>query len=126
MEKEERLKSKLLYKAEIYAVKTIPMIMAALYLLNTVLSYIGLDVPLLSYLGGSSLLTLAFLYVSSYAFKFCAYHRMFIHYVAVNDVINIYDYYIGIPVSDWQMFTGYIILTGIFVFTTVYLKFKKC
>ena len=51
---EERLKSKYLYKIELYSIKTIPVILAALCLLNTILSYFYIDVPLLSYIGGNA------------------------------------------------------------------------
>lgn len=122
---EERLKSKYLYKIELYSIKTIPVILAALCLLNTILSYFYIDVPLLSYIGGNSLFTLAFLYLSSVVFRFCVYHRMFIHYIALNWVLNIIDYYIGIPLSNKDLFLMYIVITGIFMFIILYLHLKK-
>ena len=122
---EERLKSKYLYKIELYSIKTIPVILAALCLLNTILSYFYIDVPLLSYIGGNSLFTLAFLYLSSVVFRFCVYHRMFIHYIALNWVLNIIDYYIGISLSNKDLFLMYIVITGIFMFIILYLHLKK-
>lgn len=50
------------------------MIMAALHLVSTTLFYFEIDLEILSYLGGVSFLTLGFLYLSSYAFKFCEYN----------------------------------------------------
>ena len=64
MSVEESL-SKSLYKIELYLIKVIPMVLSGIALLNTVLSYLYIDVPLLSYLGGVSVLTIAFLYISS-------------------------------------------------------------
>lgn len=118
--------NKLLYKAELYLIKVIPMVLSGIALLNTILSYFYIDVPLLSYLGGVSVLTIAFLYLSSYVFKFCAYHRMFIHYITLNWVLNIIDYYIGIPLDNKELFMMYMIITGIFLFIVLYLKFKVC
>lgn len=118
--------NKLLYKAELYLIKVIPMVLSGIALLNTILSYFYIDVPLLSYLGGVSVLTIAFLYLSSYVFKFCAYHRMFIHYITLNWVLNIIDYYIGIPLNNKELFMMYMIITGIFLFIVLYLKFKVC
>ena len=92
--------NKLLYKIELCLVKVIPMIYALLSLLNTTLSYFGIDVAILSYIGSVSFITLLLLYVTSYVFKFCEYHRMFIHYTTVTWILNIIDLYIGIPVSD--------------------------
>lgn len=118
---EENL-SKFLYKIELYLLKVIPMIMAALHLANTTLFYFGIDLEILSYIGGVSFLTLGFLYLSSYVFKFCEYHRMFLHYVVVTNIISIYDTYIGIPVSDGTLFIINTSIAGIFLFIILYLK----
>ena len=114
-----------LYKSVIVAIRVIPMLLAAVAVLNTVLSYFGIDAPILSYIGGVSLFPLVFLYLSSYAFRFCEYHRMFLHYVSVNWILNIYDYYIGIPVSEKGIFMLYTIITCIFLFLILYYH-QKC
>lgn len=121
MDVEERLRSKRLYKLELGLLKIIPMLLALVVFLNTTLSYIGIDLVILSYIGGVSLLPLIFLYLSSYVFQFCEYHRMFLHYVMVMDLVNIYDYYIGIPIGDLQIFCLYIIVAGISLFIILYL-----
>lgn len=117
--------SKGLYKAELYLIKTIPMLFAGVSLLNDVLSYFCIDLPILSYIASVSILTLAFMYLSSIVFKFCIYHRMFIHYTAVNWLLNIIDYYIGIPLNDRALFIVYMSLAGITLFIILYLKFRK-
>ncbi len=114
--------NKSLYKMELYLIKIIPMLFAGLSLLNTILSYFDIDIPLISYIGSVSVLTLMFMYLSSYVFKFCIYHRMFIHYTSLNWVLNIIDYYIGIPISDRGLFIFYMSLTGIFLFLILYLR----
>ena len=121
---EESLRSKALYRAELYLIKIIPMIFAGLSLLNTILSYFCIDVPLISYLASVSLLTLLFMYLSSYVFRFCAYHRMFIHYTAINWILNIIDYYIGIPLTDRELLLLYLSITGGTLFLILYLKLK--
>ena len=113
-----------LHNLEIRVIRIIPMLLALTALVNTILSYFGIDLPILSYIGGVSILPLLFLYLSSYAFEFCECHRMFLHYVSLNWVLNIYDYYIGIPVSDKSLFMMYMIITGIFLFIILYLHIK--
>ena len=98
----ENLRSKLLYKIELRLLKIIPMILAFTALLNSILSYFNIDLYILSYIGGISIFTMVFLYLSSYVFKFCEYHRMFLHYVVVTWIINTIDYYIGIPINDLE------------------------
>lgn len=95
------LKNKRLYKLELYLLKILPILLAAIYLINTVLSYYDIIIPALSYIGGLSFIPLLFIYVSSYVFRFCSYHRIFLYYIAINDVINMLDYHFNLPISDW-------------------------
>lgn len=122
MDVEAKLRSKHLYRIELYLIKIIPMIISLVYLLDTILSYFYIDVPLLSYIAGTSVLELVFLYLSSIVFRFCAYHRMFIHYITLNWALNIYDYYIGLPISNKGLFMMYLIITCIFMFLILYFK----
>lgn len=122
---EERLLSLVLHKGFIYILKIIPMLLTITSMLNTFLSYFKIDIPLLSYLGGVSLFPLLFLYIASYAFKFCEYHRVFLHYVLVNWLLNIVDYYWGIPVSDKGMFLLYMIIVCLFLFMLLYFHQKE-
>lgn len=101
------------YLVELYLLKIMPMVIALAYLVNTVSSYFGVDIPILASIAGMSLIPLIFMYISSYVFKFCEYHRMFLHYIAVNDIINIYDWYIGISVTNRELFVLHMSITGI-------------
>jgi len=120
--KEEESLSKTLYKIVLYSVKVIPMVISGIYLLNTVLSYFNIDLELFSYV--VQFLFIGQMYATSYAFKFCAWHRMFIHYILIILILNIIDYHIGIPLSDKEIFTLYIIITTICMFLALYLKVK--
>jgi len=121
----ESLKSKTLYKIELGLLKVIPMILALTALLNSILSYFGIDLYILSYIGGVSIFTMSFLYLSSYVFKFCEYHRMFLHYIVSTWVINIIDYYVGIPISDLEYLCLQMIIAGISLFIILYLYVKS-
>lgn len=126
MDAEESL-SRVLYKAVIVAIKIIPILIATLFLVRSILSCIDVDVTWLSYLCGMSLIPLLFMYLVSYAFKFCTYHRMFLHYIVVNDTINYIDYYIGIPLQYHELLRLHIIIAGIFLLLIIYYhqKWKK-
>ena len=121
----ENLKSKTLYKIELGLLKVIPMILALTALLNSILSYFGIDLYILSYIGGVSIFTMLFLYLSSYVFKFCEYHRMFLHYIVSTWIINIIDYYVGIPISDLEYLCLQMIIAGISLFIILYLYVKS-
>lgn len=122
---EERLRSKLLYKIELYLLKIIPMLMAVCSACNSILSYFDIEVVVINYLGGVSLLPLMFLYLSSYVFKFCAYHRMFLHYLLITDIINIYDYHIGIPLDNLKYLCLHMIVTIISMFIVLFLYINR-
>lgn len=122
---ENSLRNKSLYKIELYLLKVIPMLLAAIYLINTVLSYYDVIIPVLSYIGGLSLIPLVFMYTSSYVFRFCSYHRMFLHYIVVNDLINLTDYYYTLPISDWELFILHMSIAGISLFIILYLYVKS-
>lgn len=97
------------------------MLLSLLYLMNTILSYFDLDLIIFSLIGGVSIIPLLFIFISSYVFKFCAYHRMFLYYIVFNDVINLIDWYLHIPISDKQLLIIQLIIAGIFLFIILYL-----
>lgn len=111
-----------LYKLFIKLVKVIPMIIALADFINSFLSYYGIHIKILNYLFGISGITILFLYIVSYILKFCVYHRMFIHYILMINIINIIDCYIHIPINDFQMFMIYNFITCITLFTILYFK----
>lgn len=117
--------NKALYKIVLYLIKVIPMIYALLSLLNTVLSYFYIDLPIFSYIASVSLTTLVLMYATSYAFKFCLYHRMFIHYTLLTWVLNIVDLYIGIPISNITYLGIQLIIVGVSLFIILYLYVKN-
>ena len=122
---EEKLRNKVLYKIHLYILKVIPMVMAFICLTNTILSYFDIDVELLSYIASNSVLTIIFFYISSYVFRFCSYHRMFMHYNTLIWILNIIDLYIGIPIGDLPYLIVSLIITVIFLFLILYLYVKS-
>lgn len=124
MVKEGVLRNKVLYKALLGSLKSIPVLIAMCYMLNTALAYIDIDIPVLSNLAGMSLFTWIFIYLASIVFRFCAYHRMFLYYILVTDVLNIVDYYVGIPISDFNLMMVHSVITGLALFIILYLYVK--
>lgn len=112
---EERLRSKLLYKVFLIALKYIPILVTLSYIANTALCWFDIDVPVLSNISGMSLLTWLFMYIATYVFSFCNYHRLLLYSILVDDSINIYDYYFTIPLEDHVMLELHTSLIGILV-----------
>ena len=127
MEREGVLRSKALYKALLIFLKIIPMFIAICYMLNTIFAYVDIDIPVLSNLAGMSLSTWMFIYLASIVFKFCTYHRIFLYYILLTDLINIIDYYINIPITDYDLIIVHIIIIGLtlIIATCLYVKNHK-
>lgn len=105
--------------------KVLPMILAFCHLLNCIFGYFNWNNIILGYISGISILTISYLYFISYVLKLCEYYRMFLHYCVMIDIINIYDYYIGISITNVQLMYLYVIITITIMFIILYLKFLK-
>ena len=123
MVKEENL-VKSLHKIFLLILKVIPLVNALGCLLNTLFAYYNIETPWISFTTGMSLTTWLFIYLATFVFKFCIYHRMFLYYIAIVDIIDTIDYYIGIPLSDYNFLVLHIIITGITLFIILYLYVK--
>ena len=113
------------YKLLLIMLKYIPMLISFIYALNTFAAFIGIDIPAANNIAGMSLLTWIFMYVATIVFNFCSYHRIFLYYILIVDIINIIDYYINIPISDFQLIMLHTIVTGISLFIVLFLYIKK-
>lgn len=121
---EEKL-SKNLVKNFVLATKMLPMLIAFIQVLNMTISFFYGNDIFLNYIGSISLLPILYLYLASYTFKLCEYYRMYLHYSILVNIINVYDYYIRIPISDIEFFILGLMITVIFMFIILYLKFFK-
>ena len=120
MAKAERFPERRVYKLLIGLLKIIPMLLAITTIAGTMLSFFHLNPSILSFIGSVSLFPLIFLYLASYAFRFCIYHRMFLHYIVANNILVYADYFVGIPVSNLSLLMIHTILVGVFLFLVLY------
>lgn len=109
-----------LHKLLLLVLKYIPMVIALCYMLNTMFY-----IEPLSNIAGVSLLTWIFLYLASVVFKFCSYHRMFLWYILIDDILNIVDYYWNIPISTDNLIRIHNILAGVTLFIVLILYVKS-
>ena len=116
----EKLRRSNLHKLLLLVLKYIPMVIALCYMLNTMLY-----IEPLSNIAGVSLLTWIFLYLASVVFEFCSYHRMFLWYILIDDVLNIVDYYWSIPISTDNLIRIHNILAVITLFIVLVLYAKS-
>lgn len=118
------MNKKVMYKLELICVKYTPMLISLFTIIAILLSFIGIDISLYGNILGASLISVIPMYISSYVYKFCKYHRMFIHYLVIVHLIDICDTYFTIPISDYNLLILYLSITGICLFIILYLYLK--
>lgn len=125
---ETTLKSKYLYKLTLVTIKLLPMIMVISYLIMFVLANTIESLVIIPHILGTVIAPLVLLYLISYLFRYCYFHRIFIHYYAFIEILNVTDYYIRIPISDKTItliHDGVSIIFIVSVIVIYIIKFKK-
>jgi len=119
------LRSKEAYKTVLLFIKVLPILLAILSLLTTIMDYFLINTTIINYIILGCLI--AFMYLVSYVFRFCFYHRMFLHYFTAVNLISMYDSFIGIPLNNYHLFQLYIIFTCVCMIIILYhhVKFTK-
>ena len=117
--------NKRMYKLFISIVKYIPMFMAVVQTFNMILKYFGINMLMLSFLGGISFPMLGVLFIISYVFRYCYLYRVPLYYLLMVGIITSIDAFVGIPLETLDMFRIYFINTGIFLIIFVYQMYKN-
>ena len=114
------------HKIFLIILKYIPHIIALLYVIYTLLSFIGIDAVILGHLTHISISSWIFMYISSVVFKYCYVHRLPLYYIALNDIITVSDFYLTIPLSDNNLLIVHLLLIALLIFgySYYYVKFK--
>lgn len=102
------------YKLTVLYTKYLTVLLAIVDIIHTSFSYFNIDAFSLTIFDGLSICTTVLLYLLSYTFSYCKYHRIPIHYMLVSNSLAIIDYYIGIPLTDKALYCLYLIIFGIF------------
>jgi hypothetical protein len=113
------------HKILLLLLKIVPAFMAFSYLMNTTCAFLGVPWQIITHYLGMFLAPMLYLYISSYVFKFCEFHRWFIHYMVVIEMLNITDWYWHIPVSNDTICIIHFIITAIFLIGAVLYYFIK-
>ena len=120
MDESKILDAYILNKLFVVMLKYAPVVMVICCIINTTGAYFGYDMSLLSYVSGISLIPWLFMLVASRVFRFCVFHRFMLYYVFIDNVINIIDYYLCIPVDDFRILMIHYIVLGLVLSAAVY------
>ena len=125
MDKSKILDAHIVNKLFVIMLKYAPAAMVICCIINTTGAYLGYDTSVLSYVSGISLIPWLFMLVASKAFRFCIYHRFMLYYIMIDNIINVIDYYIGIPVKDFSILMIHYVTLGLVMSVAVYKHDKK-
>ena len=123
VEVNSRLSSKTVVRTKRF-LKVLPMLIAGLFFTNTLLSTFGIDYRIFSYLASVGFIPWIFIMAASYMFRFCEYHRMFLWYVLVNNLVCWSDAEFGLPISNWNLLVLHFILWGVTLFLVLFFWLK--
>lgn len=122
------LHSKSVYKTTVKLLKLLPMIMVVSYFLMLLLFYTADRYIVIPHVLGTVIAPLVFIYLISYVFRYCTFHRMFIHYYAFIQLLNVIGHYHWLP-TDGETTTlihdGVTILFIICAVIMYVIKFRK-
>lgn len=125
---EKKLNTRLdkkLYKVLLIIMKIIPFVLSINETIFTILHYYEIPCYSLNFIGGFSVLFLVQLYIMSYVFQYCIWHRVPLHYVTTVNILALYDTFVGIPLDDLQLLRMYLIIAGFSILWFIYLRVKK-
>lgn len=92
------------------------------YFVQSILCCFGINTFSLSILFGISVFPIITICLFSYMLGFCIWHRLPLYYVFTIDLINAFDYYIGIPITNKWMLIVYLLIAGIFILIGAFKK----
>ena len=127
------LQNKQLYKVDLFLLKLLPVIMVISHIIASygaifkVVSGAAIIIQIVSHYLGLVIAPIAFMYISSHVFQFCNYHRMFIHYIAVIELMNVTNWYFKVPISNllWNSIQD-VITIGFFIAAIImYIKKRR-
>ena len=115
-------------KLFILLIKYMPVIQLAGMLLNNTLYYFDINrnlTYLFDFTIGNSIITTILMYICSYTFQFCIWHRLIITANFINVLIATIDCVVGIPVKDIELLTIYYAVSCIFILLITMLHINK-
>lgn len=121
---EVKLRSKFQYKLFLIIIKYYPSICIVSEIGYSLCEYLKTDGILFTFLGGCTLISLLFLYIASYVFRFCYLYRLSLHSTLLVNVLAMYDSFIGIPISDLNILRIYLIILLIGLLSFIKFKIK--
>lgn len=127
MERAGELKNrKLVNKSFLIILKYIPHLISLVYIIYTILGLCGIDTNVVGCFFHISLISWLYLLLTSIIFRFCYVHRLPLYYIGLNELITCIDYYIEIPIKEFNLIVihSLLLISLIFGYSYFYINHK--
>lgn len=102
----------------------LPFVLSSIVIIHSILFFLfDLDLRMFSLIGGSSLLTIIYLWINSWVFRFCFYQKIFLYYLTFVQCITMIDEYYEIPITTENYYMVMYIAFGCTIILYAILKF---
>lgn len=114
--------NKNLYKIFLSVVKFVPITTLCIKIIGTVLNFLNIVLPILTYLGGTSILFMVLLYLISYVFNYCYLYKMPLYYMTGLDIFILTSPYF---LSVINIYRSIFIMSGLFMVSYIIYAYKN-
>ena len=102
-------------------VKYLPIFIALMYFINSVLSLCDIYISAITFIASCGFAPLLLIYMCCCVLKFCSNYKVYLIYIAINNLINWVDYKYGFTED---VMIGWIIVIGTFFCLISYLMIQ--
>ena len=108
------------------SLRLLPFILGVGCFLSTLFQYYYIQEIVTTELRFVGLIPILFLILTSRLFNYCEYHRVFLYYVAINEIANLVNYYTEPNITDDMFIRLHVILFALtIILTTILYLYAK-
>lgn len=108
-------------KVLILIVRYLPIFIAVMYFINSILSLYNIYFSTISFIASCGFAPLLLIYICCRVLKYCTQHKAYLLYIAINNIVNWLDYHFCFTEN---IIIGWIIVLGLFFILISYLMLK--
>lgn len=117
--------NKYLYKTFLKILKHLPISMLALFMIGFWLNINGISTIFITFICGTSVVTLFLLYMLSYIFKYCSLFRLPLHYIVITNLITIIVKIVGITCLNLFLLRCYLFAESVILIFYIWSMYKN-
>lgn len=102
-------------------VKYLPLFIALMYFINSVLSLCNIYISAITFVCSCGFIPLILIYICCSVLKYCNQYKAYLLYIAINNIVNWIDYHYSFTEN---ILIGWIVVLGIFFILISYIMYR--